>query len=50
MRTRSLVLVLAFTGVLGVAARLMWYAGGFDVCGPGPAVVSISPVASTRQY
>jgi Domain of unknown function (DUF4232) len=32
------------------AARLVWYAGRFDLCGPGPAVVSISPVASTRQY
>jgi Protein of unknown function (DUF4232) len=29
---------------------LVWYAGRFDLCGPGPAVVSISPVASTRQY
>jgi len=32
------------------ASRLVWYAGRFDLCGPGPAVVSISPVASTRQY
>jgi hypothetical protein len=31
-------------------SRLVWYAGRFDLCGPGPAVVSISPVASTRQY
>ena len=29
---------------------LVWYAGRFDLCGPGPAQVSISPVASTRQY
>ena len=32
------------------ASRLVWYAGRFDLCGPGSAVVSISPVASTRQY
>lgn len=32
------------------ASRLVWYAGRFDLCGPGPAVVSISPVAATRQY
>jgi Protein of unknown function (DUF4232) len=32
------------------ASPLVWYAGRFDLCGPGPALVSISPVASTRQY
>jgi Protein of unknown function (DUF4232) len=32
------------------AARLVWYAGRFDLCGPAPAAVSVSPVASTRQY
>lgn len=31
-------------------SRLVWYAGRFDLCGPGPAVVSVSPVASTRRY
>lgn len=31
-------------------ASLVWYAGRFDLCGPSPAVVSVSPVSSTRQY
>ena len=31
-------------------SSLVWYAGRFDLCGPGPAVVSVSPVSSTRQY
>jgi Domain of unknown function (DUF4232) len=30
--------------------RLVWYAGRFDLCGPAPAEVSVSPVAPTRQY
>jgi hypothetical protein len=29
------------------APRLVHYAGRFDLCGPGPAVLSISPVASS---
>jgi hypothetical protein len=32
------------------ASRLARYAGRFDLCGPAPAVVSISPISSTRQY
>lgn len=34
----------------GASSGLVWYAGRFDLCGPGPAVVNISPVASTRQF
>lgn len=30
----------------GDAARLVHYAGKFDLCGPGPARLSISPVRS----
>ncbi len=30
--------------------RLVWYAGRFDLCGPGPARVNVSPVAATRQF
>jgi hypothetical protein len=30
--------------------RLVWFAGRFDLCGPAPALVNISPVASPRQF
>jgi hypothetical protein len=30
--------------------RLVWYAGRFDLCGPSPAFVNISPVAFPRQF
>jgi Domain of unknown function (DUF4232) len=30
--------------------RLVWYAGRFDLCGPGPAAVNVSPVAATRRF
>ncbi len=30
--------------------RLVWYAGRFDLCGPAPAAVQVSPVAATRQF
>ena len=30
--------------------RLVWYAGRFDLCGPSPASVNISPVAFPRQF
>lgn len=30
--------------------RLVWYAGRFDLCGPAPAEVNVSPVAGTRQF
>jgi len=30
--------------------RLVWYAGRFDLCGPAPASVNISPVAFPRQF
>jgi Domain of unknown function (DUF4232) len=32
----------------GAVSRLVWYAGRFDLCGPGPAVLSVSPVSSHR--
>lgn len=32
------------------SAGLVWYAGRFDLCGPGPALLSISPVAFPRQF
>jgi hypothetical protein len=34
----------------GASSALVWYAGRFDLCGPGPAVVSVSPVAFPRQF
>lgn len=34
----------------GASPRLVWYAGRFDLCGPGPAVLSVSPVAFPRQF
>jgi Protein of unknown function (DUF4232) len=30
--------------------RLVWYAGKFDLCGPSPARVTVSPVMSTRPF
>jgi Protein of unknown function (DUF4232) len=30
--------------------RLVWYAGKFDLCGPAPARVSVSPVTATRPF
>ena len=30
--------------------RLVWYAGRFDLCGPSPALVNVSPVAFPRQF
>jgi Protein of unknown function (DUF4232) len=30
--------------------RLVWYAGKFDLCGPGPPNVSVSPVKSSRPF
>ena len=30
--------------------RLVWYARRFDLCGPSPALVNISPVAFPRQF
>jgi hypothetical protein len=32
------------------APRLVWYAGRFDLCGPSPALVNISPVAFPREF
>lgn len=30
--------------------RLVWYAGRFDLCGPAPAEVNVSPVEATRHF
>lgn len=30
--------------------RLVWYTGRFNLRGPGPAEVNVSPVASTRRF
>lgn len=30
--------------------RLVWYAGKFDLCGPPPALVNVSPVMATRPF
>lgn len=30
--------------------RLVWYAGKFDLCGPSPARVTVSPVMATRPF
>ncbi len=32
------------------SSGLVWYAGRFDLCGPGPARLSVSPVAFPRQF
>lgn len=34
----------------GALSRLVWYEGRFDLCGPGPALLSVSPVAFPRQF
>ena len=34
----------------GAATGLVWYAGRFDLCGPAPAVLSVSPVAFPRRF
>jgi Domain of unknown function (DUF4232) len=34
----------------GASSGLVWYAGRFDLCGPGPAVVNVSPFAFPRQF
>ncbi len=33
-----------------LSPRLVWYAGRFDLCGPAPAEVNVSPVAATRRF
>jgi uncharacterized protein DUF4232 len=32
------------------SGRLVWYAGRFDLCGPAPANVQVSPVAATQRF
>lgn len=34
----------------GGSSGLVWYAGRFDLCGPGPALLNISPVAFPAQF
>lgn len=34
----------------GASSGLVWYEGKFDLCGPGPAVVSVSPFAFPREF
>lgn len=34
----------------GASSGLVWYAGRFDLCGPAPALLSVSPVASSRRF
>jgi Domain of unknown function (DUF4232) len=34
----------------GASSGLVWYAGRFDLCGPAPASVNVSPVAFPRQF
>jgi Protein of unknown function (DUF4232) len=34
----------------GALRRLGWYAGRFDLCGPGPALLRVSPVSFPRQF
>ena len=34
----------------GAASGLGWYAGRFDLCGPAPARLRVSPVAFPRQF
>lgn len=34
----------------GASSPAVWYAGRFDLCGPAPASVSVSPVASRQQF
>jgi hypothetical protein len=30
--------------------RLVWYAGRFDLCGPAPASVAVSPILAHRPF
>lgn len=34
----------------GASAGLVWYEGRFDLCGPGPAAVRVSPFAFPREF
>jgi len=34
----------------GASKGVVWYAGRFDLCGPAPASLSVSPVASSRRF
>ncbi len=34
----------------GAARGVVWYAGRFDLCGPGPARVQISPLRASPQF
>lgn len=34
----------------GASAGLVWYAGRFDLCGPSPANIQVSPLAFPRQF
>jgi hypothetical protein len=34
----------------GSASGLVWYAGRFDLCGPAPARLDVSPLAFPRQF
>ena len=34
----------------GASSGLVWYSGRFDLCGPAPALLSVSPVASSRRF
>ena len=34
----------------GAASGLVWYAGRFDLCGPAPARLEVSPLAFPRQF
>lgn len=34
----------------GASSRLVWYGGKFDLCGPGPALLDVSPVAFPAQF
>jgi hypothetical protein len=37
-------------GLPQASPNLVWYAGRFDLCGPAPANVSVSPVAAKRAF
>jgi hypothetical protein len=32
------------------SSGLVWYAGRFDLCGPAPAALTVSPVAASRRF
>ena len=34
----------------GASSGLVWYEGRFDLCGPGPAAVNVSPFAFPREF